>query len=1331
MQTVAKEKEEENALLSKISVKKPYTVLVGVVLIIVLGVLSITNMSTDLLPDMDLPYAIVMTTYPGASPEEVESAVTKPVEQAMASVSNMKEVSSISNSNVSVVILEFNEGTDMNGATIDMRESLDTISAQWSDSIGSPTIMKINPDMMPIMVAAIDCEGLDDIELSDKMDTDIIPELESVEGVASVNTSGQIDKKIEVIIQQDKLDEVNKTVQKAISGEFDDASAEIEENKQKVEDGKSTLTEQQENTAEQLAEGQSELNKNSKKLDETLDTINENLKTLEEKEATLKESEKQLNSGIAQLAASKVELNSTIKTLTSTKETLTKLQDGINTLNQQKEALEQQIAIYGETTELKTQLEAINTQIGVIETQLSAQGLEISDISGKITEIEEGLKQAKDGLTEINKKEKELKKSKTELTKGKQQIAAGKKQLQSAKAKLEQGQITIEEASKELNKQQVLAAIKLSVAEVQVTDGATKLEEAEKTLEDTKMTTKDKTDLSNIITKTMVEGILTAENFEMPAGYITDGDASYLVKVGDKVTSKGDIGDLVICDLGIDNLKPIRLSDVADIAVTDNSDSQYTVVNGNPAIAVTMEKATGYSTGDVTDRLLERFDELEGAIEGLRVSVLMDQGVYIDMVVDSVIENLLVGAILAVVILYLFLRDIRPTIVVACSIPLSLVAAIVLMYFSDVSLNVISLSGLALGVGMLVDNSVVVIENIYRLRNEEGYSFKRAAMEGASQVAGAILASTLTTVCVFAPIIFTEGITRQLFVDLALTLAYSLLASLVVSLTLVPAMSQGLLRKQKEHKETFITKMQNAYASFLSFVLHKKVIVLILSLVLLVVFAMLSFAKGTAFMPEMGSTQMTATVSAPEDNETLSEEDLQKMSDQIMEEMLKVDGVETVGAMSGGGGTMSLMSGGSGDSISMYILLDEETKRSNDEIKTEIESKVKDIDCQVDISASAMDMSSLMGSGISIQVKGKDLDKLQKITEDIMKKVENVEGVTTITNGMEDGEQEFRVTVDKDKAMEYSLTVAQVFQQINAKIKDASSSTTISTDTEELDVYVKDSEDSTMDREDIEKMKIQYTDATTQETKKVKLSKIAEFSLVDSPVSINRENQSRYMTVSIAIDENHNVGLVSNEVNKALAGYDMPDGYTMESEGEDETINESMEQLVLMLVVGVIFMYLIMVAQFQSLLSPFIILFTIPLAFTGGFMGLWMSGSEVSVIAMIGFVMLSGIIVNNGIVLVDYINQLRAAGVEKYEAIVEAGRTRLRPILMTALTTVLGLVPMVVSSDSGSDMMRPMAIVTIGGLIYGTLLTLFVVPCIYAILNRKKDQDLVEAQLDD
>lgn len=1168
-------------MLSKFSVKKPYTVLVGVILILVLGFMSLRSMSTDLLPDMELPYALVITTYPGASPEEVESAVTKPVEQAMASISNMKEVSSISNSNVSLVVLEFNEGADMNTATIDMRESLDNVSAQWSDSIGNPTIMKINPDMMPIMVSAVDWDGKDEFELTEQLETVLLPDIESVEGVASVTTSGEVEKQIQVIIQQDKIDEVNKKVQKAISGQFDEATEEIEENKDKITEGKDELTKQQEATAQKLADGEAEIAKNARSMNEALQTIRENLSTLAEKENTLKESEKSIKAGLAQIAASKVELQTTITTLTNTKKQLTKLKTGLDTLEAQKEALEGQIAITGDVPELQTQLEMLETQITVITSQLSSQGMEPADLETKIGEIDEGLTKAKEGLKEINTQEQTLKKNQEALTKGKQQLAEGKKELEAAKAKLEQGQLSLEEAKAELSKQSILAAIKLSVAETDVSIGSNKLDEAASTLKDTKKTAKENANISNIITKSMVEGVLTAENFEMPAGYITDNDTSYLVKVGDKIDTTTNLEELVICDMGIDDLKPIRLSDVADVIVTDNAADQYTVVNGNPGIALTMEKATGYSTGDVTDNLLKRFKQLEEEHEGLHFNTLMNQGVYIDMVVDSVVNNLIVGGILAVIILFLFLKDFRPTIIVACSIPLSVVTAIVLMYFSGVTLNIISLSGLALGVGMLVDNSVVVIENIFRMRNEEGYEIRKASIEGAKQVAGAILASTLTTVCVFAPIIFTEGITKQIFTDLALTLAYSLLASLVVSLTLVPAMSQGMLRKEKNNKEGLVQKLQHIYGKALSVILHKKFLILAASLGLLILFVSLAFTRGTAFMPEMGSTQMNATLSIPEDS-SMTVEELQKESDKVIKQFMNIEGIDTVGAMSGNNSTMSMMSSGSSNSISMYILLKEDTTRSNDEIKREMEQKTKDSPCDISIDSSSMDMSAMMGSGMTLQVKGKDLDKLLDITTNIMKKIENVEGISSITNGMENSDQELRITIDKDKAMEYSLTVAQVFQQISGKLQEAKSSTTISTDTDELGVFVSDKKDSSMTRSDLENLAITYTDTTTQKSKSVKLKKLAKFALADSPASINRVNQTRYMTVSISIDDDHNIGLVSDEVMETLKDYTLPAGYTLESTGEDETINESMEQVVLMMVVGILFMYLIMVAQFSS-----------------------------------------------------------------------------------------------------------------------------------------------------
>jgi len=921
-------------------------------------------------------------------------------------------------------------------------------------------------------------------------------------------------------------------------------------------------------------------------------------------------------------------------------------------------------------------------------------------------------------LAELTKQEKTLQQNKTKVTTAKKKIASGLKKLNETKKKLEKGKISTTEALEQLNKQKILSSIQLSVSEAQMNSGSKELENADKQLKDTKKTTRDNADLKKIITREMVENILKAENFDMPSGYITEDDASYLVRVGDKIQSEDDIEDMVICDMDLDGLDPITLGDVADVAVTDNSEDVYTVVNGNPAVLVTLQKQSGYSTGDVTGDLEEQFDKLEEENDGLHISVLMNQGVYIDLVVDAVVQNLLLGGLLAILILLFFLRDFRPTLIVACSIPLSVVAAIVAMYFSGVTLNIISLSGLALGVGMLVDNSVVVIENTFRLK-QEGYSTKKAAIEGAKQVAGAIIASTLTTICVFAPIIFTEGLTRQLFADLALTLAYTLGASLIVALTLVPAMSAGMLRRSQNKQSRIIGAMQRLYGKLIGVTLRFKALVIIGSVVLLILFAVLSFGRGFSMMPEMESTQMMVTMTMEEGTEL---KDTKEMSDKVVKKICEVPDVETVGAYTGTGSSMSMLTGNSGnETVTMYVLLKEDRELSNEEITNQITEKTKNLDCTLDVNASAMDMSAMMGQGVNIVIKGKDLDKLQKISEDLMKELKKVDGLEELTNGLEDAGEEYRISIDKAKAMKYSLTVAQVYQQIQSKLKEASSVSTISTDTDDLGIYVSASADEEMTRKDIRNMKIEYTDAMTQKTKKVKLNKIAEFKTADSPNTITRDGQMRFIAVKADIKEGYIVSDVSTDVEKIAKNFKVPAGYEVELDGENEATLEAMGQVLLMMALGILLMYLIMVAQFQSLLSPFIILFTIPLAFTGGFLGLWVSGSDVSVIAMIGFVMLSGIIVNNGIVLVDYINQLRRSGVEKREAIREAGITRLRPILMTAVTTVLGLLPMVAGGSMGTDMTRPMAIVTIGGLIYGTLLTLFVVPCIYDLLNRKKD----------
>ncbi len=666
-------------MLSKFSVRKPFTVFVGVVIILVLGFLSFRNMSTDFLPSMEFPYAIVMTTYAGASPEEVEKAVTEPVEQSMARINNVKAVQSMSINNMSVVMMEFNDGTDMGSTTVDMRENLDMVTAQWDDSIGSPTIMKLNPDMMPIMVAALDYDKLESAEVTKRAKQDIIPELESVEGVASVNESGAVEKKIQVLLQQKKLDKMNEIVQDAIDGKLSDAQEKIDKGKKEIEDGKDKLADGKEKTADKIAKGETKLNSASEKIREGLKTIDENIKQIKEQKKTLEKTEKQVNTGLATVAANKASLQATVKTLQTAKSQMETLQSSLKQLTAQETSLQSQIDALGDKApqELRTSLAAVKTQLQVVRGQLEQNGLKENELPDKIQELSKNLSQAQSGLQELEKQEPTLQANKKKITTAKKKIASGLKKLTATKKKLQQGKISTTEALEQLNKQKILASIQLSVSEAQMNSGAAKLDDAKKQLKDNRKTTKENADLNKIITKEMVENILKAENFDMPSGYVTEDDASYLVRVGDKIQSTDNIKDLVICDLGIDGLDPILLSDVADVAVTDNSDDVYTVVNGNPAVLVTMQKQSGFSTGDVTGDLEKRFQKLEEENEGLHISILMNQGVYIDLVVDAVIQNLLIGGILAILILLFFLKDFRPTLIVACSIPLSVVAAIV------------------------------------------------------------------------------------------------------------------------------------------------------------------------------------------------------------------------------------------------------------------------------------------------------------------------------------------------------------------------------------------------------------------------------------------------------------------------------------------------------------------------------------------------------------------------------------------------------------------------------------------------------------------------------
>lgn len=1249
--------------MPKFSVKKPMTIFVAVVLVCILGFISFTSMTTDLLPKMDLPYVMVLTTYPGASPEKIEQTVTKPLEQTLSTTSGVKNVTSTSNENSSMVLLEFTQGTNMDSAMIEMSGKIDLVKASLDESAGTPTLVKLNPDMMPVMVASVDIDGKDITETSKIVSEQILPEFERIDGVASVTSMGLIEDSIEVSLDQGKIDELNRRVLASVDEKLAEAQQKIDDAKSKIASGKSQLNSMGTSQAKQLVDLGMQLSAGKDQIEAAI--------------ASLPQAQKDLQTQLEELKAQRAPLT----------EQLDQAKAG-------RDALQQQIAA------------------------LVAAGQSVPDaLTAQLVAVEDGIKQLEDGISQLDGGIAQLESAIAAMPGQKEQLEAKLAELSEGERQLETGKITL--------------STQLAQASGQLAGGEAQLSAQEQEFEQQKDAAYQQAGLDGKITQDTVSQILAAQNFSMPAGYVTEGDQRFLVKVGDQFSDIDQIKNLVLFNIPTGDIGNVTLEDVASIQMTDNRDEIYAKINGNDGILLSFQKQSTSSTTDVSKRINDVMEKLQNDIPGLHLTALSDQGVYIGIVLDSVINNLLLGAIFAIIILFLFLKDIKPTLIVAISIPFSLLAALTLMYFCGVTLNVISLAGLALGVGMLVDNSIVVIENIYRLRSL-GVSPARAALKGATQVAGAIFASTLTTVCVFLPIVFTEGLTRQLFADMGLTIAFSLLASLIIALTLVPAMGSTMLKNTKEKKHPLFDKFTAGYEKLLHGALKRKWIVYLIAIGLFVFSVANVPLMGTSLMPKMDSQEIMITMEMPNDSTTQETRD---MSDTVLTRLTDIPGVQTIGAMEGGASSImmgggSSSGGGNNTSMMMYALLKDERSESSAQIAQKMRDAVSDLPCTVDISDSTMDMSALSGSGLSIVIKGDDLDALKQIAQEVTGLLEQTEGVANIDNGLSDATMETRIVVDKNKAMEYGLMTAQVYQQVAAEVASGKTATTVTFETEDYPVIVKNSEDGTASLAALNDFTLKGT--KDGEDTDVKLKDIASITQEQSLSSISHDAQVRTMTISADVDAAHNVGLVSRDFSSKLANYNVPDGYSVEVKGENATINETFTNLIYMFLLAVLLIYLIMVAQFQSLKSPFIILFTIPLAFTGGLLALLLTGMDLSMIALLGFLILAGIVVNNGIVFVDYVNQLRLSGIEKHEALLRTGRARIRPILMTALTTVLGLVPLAIGWGQGAEMLQPMAVTTIGGLVYATFMTLFFVPVMYDSLNKKelKSVDL-EEDIDD
>ena len=1429
--------------MSKLSVKKPFTVLVMVVIMIVLGVVSVTRMQMDLLPEISLPYIMVITTYPGASPEKIETQICEPMESALGTITGVKNIYSVSNENYGMVQLEFVDDTDMDSAMVKISSALDTIEDFLPEDAGTPSIMEISMDMMATQYLAVAYEGMSIEELSDFAEDKVVPMFERQDGVASVSSIGLVEKTIQVELDAKKVDALNDKILATTDEAFaealeqlddakkqlEDSEVKLDESKQKLKDSENDLKEAQEeleNGKQDLIDGQKELDENKQKLASSRNDIINGKDGLEagkkaydaQKGATelqLATMEAQLLTAKTDLEASKMHITLEIQTLEGTNSAINEMLkpldmaiDGCDTTSTGLDfAISGINAAAGATVvtdsnsindinvllvaagESPIDLAGINTLItgagltavsgtdpilfvkgtlagakSAYEAQKAVPAAQVEQNNALITTYKAGMTEIDNNLIKVNEGLVQLYAGNLEaavqLANAATQISLGEMQLASAEAQLEAGEKQLDAAQEQIDsgwksledgQQQITDGWdqladgwdQLKDGQEQIDDGWDQYYKSLATYEKQKVETLRHANADQLLTLSTLAQLIYAQNFEMPAGYIDDkDDNSWLLKVGENYKSLSDLEDMVL--VNIKDVGDVKLSDVAVITVIDNAMDSYARLNRDEAVILSIFKSSTAGTNEVSRTCTSVIEQLEEQYPGLDILVVMDQGDYITIIIKSLLQSMLLGAALAIIILALFLKDVRPTVVVALSIPLSVLTAIVALYFSGISLNMLSLSGLSLGIGMLVDNSIVVLENIYRLRGR-GVEAPRASVQGANQVTGSIIASTLTTVAVFFPLVFTTGMINDLMMPMALSIIFCLLASLLVSMTLIPATCSTLLRKAapKEHK--FFDKVQNVYAVVLDFCLKIKIVPLAIAIVLLALSIWQVMRMGIVMIPEMTSNEMQMSLTL---NEEMGKEECYELADAALEKVLAVDGIGSVGVMAGG--EASLIAANTGRETNyhsyQYMIVMEDEDAGKNVVKqaiTDIESGMaelglEDKGCEFSVSSSMMDASQLTGSGLSINIYGPELDELSRISEEVMDIVGKVEGFDEITNDQEDPDQVIHLTVDKNKAMSQGLSVAQIYAGIADKMNVEQSAVKVNIDGEEMEIVIVTHIDeltyeNLMDYT-FEVSEVDEDDGNTY-THDVTLRELATEQFEDGVETIERKNQSRYITVSATVSEGYNTTLLTREIEPDIEKYreTLPNGYTMEVGGEFDTVNTMIKDMVLVLALGGLLIYLIMVAQFQSLFSPFIVIFTVPLAFTGGLIGLWVSGENLSMMGLMGFVLLLGTVVNNGIVFVDYVNQLRKGGLDRHTALIATGKTRMRPILMTALTTILAMSAMIFGDDMGSQMGKGMAIVVAGGLLYATLMTLFIIPVMYDILYKKQplDVDLGSESLDD
>ena len=1277
--------------MGKFSVKKPFTVLVAVIMVLMLGFVSISNMQTNLLPDVNTPYLMVVTVYPGASPERVESEVSDVMENALGTVAGVESITATSAENYSLLLMHFAEGTDMNSALVKVSNKVDQTTSSLPSSCLSPSIIEYSLNMNAFMTVAVSREGSDVYDLSDFVSDTLVPYVERKGGVSSVSANGLIEKMVQVQLSQEKVDAINERLLEVIDARLADARAQLDAAEAQIEAGRAEYNRQFKNFNKTVSN--TVMQQYSGEVGNAVETVRKQAQALLDS----------VNQLIAVVQEPEIQ-----QALIDVRDGLQRVMDKFNETGMKD--IDSLIEIVSELREITDKLTTALQQLQErLNTETGTEGSTATDLVDDL-QVQQSLSTVYNTLNDVIK----------------------------AMDDVPGLMSTFSDALGTYSQQQLEAYMQFTEAREMLNEYEKQLETAKQTYEDAKEKAMASSDVSKMLDIDTLAQLIYAQNFSMPAGYVKDSSGkSWLLKVGEEYDSIDDISGALL--LHVDGFGDVRLSDVADVEVIDNAEASFTRLNGERAAVLKIYKGSSSSASTVSDNCLSAFKELEAQYDGLHVVVLSNQGNYITIIVKSILSSMIIGAALAIIVLALFLRDIKPTLVVGFSIPLSVLFAVVLMYFTGMDLNVMTLAGLSLGIGMLVDNSIVVIENIYRLRSR-GVPAARAAVQGTKQVGMSIVASTLTSVCVFLPVVFSSSLVKSLMQPMSLCIGYCLMASLLVAVTVVPAAASTVLKKAEPKQLKWFDKIQNKYAKSLEWCFQHRALPLVAAVALLVFCGWRVVSMGVELLPTITSNEAIVTLTTTKD---LSKEDSYAIAEKAIDAMLSVDNVEEVGITTdtrvagmdvGQLGLPSaitdlLNAANSYGTYQVNVMLDESLSSTQIEAARQaLEDALSGIeDCTATVEISGMqELTSQLASGLSVKIYGADSDTLTQLSEKVVEIVNDTEGFANATNGLGNGDATINLQIDRDKVRSYGLTVAQVYQQIAAKLTTTTTAQTpVSVDGRTMSVEISDNLDPVTKENMMDitfETSVMSADGTTT-TGTCKLSDIATWVTGSAPNSITSQNQTQYVTVTANTLDGYNTTVQARELEKKLDAFalsdEMPEGCSFSMGGESDSVNYMVKEMVQWMGLALPFVYLVMVAQFQSLLSPFIVLFTVPLAFTGGLLGLLLTGQQLTMISLMGFIVLMGTVVNNGIVFVDYANQLRMGGMERRAALIATGKTRMRPILMTTLTTVLAMLQLVFSNDMASQLMSGMAIVIICGLTYATIMTLYVVPLLYDLLFKK------------